>query len=221
MNTQNAKPYLNSVLTIFGITWTLFALGQPHINELESGERVFEYQNTKGEDFVFVVHNSDLNSPAGKAFSSVTKSSNVAVDKFKDGEEVSEETSILKMAMLHNPAPVDTFYRENENVFITKASKADVRELNSPVSRELKPLDMKFFPNPNDGRFNLSFLLAEKTPVEISIIDLLGNKVYQAKPINFPGYFNHNIDISDQSSGIYFLQIMQGEQGLTRKIIIQ
>jgi len=81
--------------------------------------------------------------------------------------------------------------------------------------------DLKFAPNPSNGRFTLSFTLKEKKKVTINIYDLKGNLVYTETIKDFEGNYSKEIDISDQGTGAFFLQIVQGIYDIIKKIIIQ
>jgi hypothetical protein len=88
-------------------------------------------------------------------------------------------------------------------------------------NRSLDVENLKFSPNPNNGKFNLSFTLKEKKKVTINIYDINGNVVYSETLKEFQGDYSKEIDISDQESGTFFLQIVQGLYDIIKKIIIQ
>lgn len=87
--------------------------------------------------------------------------------------------------------------------------------------KELQLENLKFSPNPSNGKFNLSFTLAEQKKVTINIYDINGNIVYTETLKDFQGEYNKEIDISQQESGTFFLQIAQGLYDIIKKIIIQ
>lgn len=105
------------------------------------------------------------------------------------------------------------------------ASKNDLEDLKDAgvktKKKELQLENLKFSPNPNNGKFNLSFTLAEKKKVTINIYDLNGNVVYTETLKDFQGEYNKEIDLSKQESGTFFLQIVQGLYDIIKKIIIQ
>ncbi len=72
--------------------------------------------------------------------------------------------------------------------------------------------DVKVYPNPTDGHFNISLSAGEATVI---VNNVLGDKVYQTVVHNAQS----EIDLSAQPNGIYFLQIIT-EQGTTNKKII-
>jgi len=99
-------------------------------------------------------------------------------------------------------------------------TKSITLELLDPEKKELKDLkkagidtkkselnveNLKFSPNPSDGKFNLSFTLEEKKEVTINIYDINGNVVYTETIKDFQGTYNKEIDISDEGTGAFFL----------------
>ncbi len=87
--------------------------------------------------------------------------------------------------------------------------------------KDLQVENLKFSPNPSNGKFNLSFTLREQKKVTINIYDINGNVVYSETLKDFQGEYNKEIDISKQESGTFFLQIVQGLYDIIKKIIIQ
>jgi hypothetical protein len=80
---------------------------------------------------------------------------------------------------------------------------------------------MNFYPNPNTGKFNLSFTLPEKKEVEINILNMEGKNVYSEKLGNFSGNYDKEIDISKNPKGVYFVKIQQGDHSNVKKIVLE
>ncbi len=114
-------------------------------------------------------------------------------------------------------------------VFITRLSREDTEQLPSDKQAEFnleeaQQLDLaylSFYPNPNDGRFNLTFSAPETGNLRIRIIDIEGKEVYKQKLKNFSGKYDQQIDLSDRSPGIYFLSIEQNDRLVAKKIVIE
>ncbi len=86
---------------------------------------------------------------------------------------------------------------------------------------KLSVANLNFAPNPSQGKFKLQFNLADRGNTSIRIVDINGKTVYQDELPNFKGNYNQEIDISDNAKGIYFLQIVQGDKVLNKKIVLQ
>ena len=75
--------------------------------------------------------------------------------------------------------------------------------------------DFSVFPNPSNGIFTVA---SQKEIITIEIYTVLGECVYK-KDASTP--LTMTIDLSEQSKGIYFVQIKSGDNASSQKIIIQ
>jgi hypothetical protein len=123
-------------------------------------------------------------------------------------------------------ASFDENYRSRTVVIIMEdisTSEADaVNEGAEPKLSLDNDLDlgaMRFFPNPGDGNFNLSFDTPERGDLNLMIFDGEGKKVYYEMLGDFQGRYENEIDISRRPAGNYFLQIEQGGKTYSRKIV--
>ena len=80
---------------------------------------------------------------------------------------------------------------------------------------------VKIFPNPNNGHFNFQLKATAEAPVSINIINENGQSVYQLNHDNFSGDYEGKIDLTEYSKGIYYMQILQGKNLATEKILVQ
>ncbi|MBL4716698.1 MAG: T9SS type A sorting domain-containing protein [Bacteroidia bacterium] len=87
----------------------------------------------------------------------------------------------------------------------------------------LDPETLEFYPNPNNGEFNLNFNLPseENGKVVITISDISGKVVYKEKVKDFAGNYNGKISIPEANKGIYFLNIVSGDKSLTKKVVVE
>ncbi len=123
---------------------------------------------------------------------------------------------------------------EGKNIVVTKTmvkrvdiKDADEKELkrlgqsSSDKEQKLKLSNMNFYPNPNTGKFNLSFSLPEKGDAEVTILNTEGKIVYSEKLPAFSGSYDKEIDISKQAKGIYFVKVEQGKNSQVKKIVLE
>lgn len=100
-----------------------------------------------------------------------------------------------------------------------------LQNLGKPVetglSNELKVDDISFYPNPNTGRFNLSFTLAQKGSATVRILDSTGKEIFQDQVQEGAEQYTQEIDISSHGRGLYFLQVAQGNRYHTKKILVK
>jgi hypothetical protein len=108
---------------------------------------------------------------------------------------------------------------------ITEEDKAALKEAGAPVEKkarhELDVAEISFYPNPNNGRFNLSFTLDDKATTRVSVMDSKGQEVFVDTVEKLKGQYNRQIDLTPFGRGIYYLQIAQGKKYHTKKILVQ
>jgi PKD repeat protein len=71
---------------------------------------------------------------------------------------------------------------------------------------------LTIFPNPANQILNITY----NSKAQLIITDVIGNKIYE-QSLNT---INNNIDVSKWSKGIYFLKIMNDQESVVRKIVI-
>lgn len=76
-------------------------------------------------------------------------------------------------------------------------------------------------PNPTPGTFILEMELTKLTNFEIKILNILGQVVYEEKLRDISGKYQKAINMSNSSKGIYNLQLINNEEVLNKKIILQ
>jgi hypothetical protein len=110
------------------------------------------------------------------------------------------------------------------NIRITDASADDANKLGKPAGisdNKLSVKEMKFYPNPGDGKFTLSFNLPEEGNTDVTIMNLDGKSIYSEKLASFKGQYEKQIDISSNPKGVYFVKITQGEHSQLKKIVLE
>jgi PKD repeat protein len=75
-------------------------------------------------------------------------------------------------------------------------------------------------PNPTNGSFRLTLSGPEEL-VDLVVISSVGKVVYQEEDIRVNGNFNSTIDLSGQSSGLYYIQLKGAENTYFRKVVLQ
>ncbi len=129
-------------------------------------------------------------------------------------------------------SPFEFFNRSNNNtrvmVIISDLDDEDVEWLddysNNSNLREMDDSEIdfiQFFPNPNNGQFNLKFEVNENADTQIRILNIDGRIVYDRELDGFSGVFDETVDIGDYGSGTYILEIIRNEGKMTKKIVVQ
>jgi|GEM_PF-895686 len=78
--------------------------------------------------------------------------------------------------------------------------------------------NLLIFPNPTSGVVNISFY--NTSPIKIRMCDILGKYIYSYS-ISENGKVHKELDISDQSSGVYIIEISSEYGVINKKIILE
>jgi len=186
----------------------------------------FEFKSLDdGEDTEFTV---------GENTFEIRKGDDGKVVIIKDGEAIEADFEL-------NEDAAD----ENKNVFIFKSGSKEkgmhvIREVKvkkihvEDISKKDPDLEevaldnrknlnldgLSYFPNPNEGVLNLNFR-ADAKATEVKITDINGQVIHQDMMPSFEGVYDKAIDLSSQPSGIYILQIIQGNRAINKKLVIE
>jgi subtilisin-like proprotein convertase family protein len=76
------------------------------------------------------------------------------------------------------------------------------------------------YPNPNNGTFTINFDADTTNPVEVKVFDLRGREVYSNNYIN-QSLFNETINLDAIQSAVYLLKVKNGNQSVTKKLVIE
>ncbi|MBX2875883.1 MAG: PDZ domain-containing protein [Saprospiraceae bacterium] len=88
------------------------------------------------------------------------------------------------------------------------------------IDNTLELNDYSAFPNPTVGQFNLRFK-ADPVPTRVRVIDVNGKVVYNQVINQFDGIYNDQINLSSKATpGTLFVQILQGQKVVSKKIVL-
>ena len=93
--------------------------------------------------------------------------------------------------------------------------------LEMTVQNSLSVNDLQVNPNPSIGMFSLQFRLPQSGPTVIHVFNAMGRLIYEYDLGEFTGPFSDEIDISQNGTGNYFMNIKQGSQSYSTKIVLQ
>src|SRR5690625_2825556 len=108
--------------------------------------------------------------------------------------------------------------KASENVFFAvNDEEFTITEFMSVDSHEMASI--KIYPNPNDGKFNISLPSSmQNETMNIGVYDLQGRMIYQEE------WSNHNepsIELNQVNPGLYILRIDNGSDVMNKKLIIR
>ena len=88
-------------------------------------------------------------------------------------------------------------------------------KLNNPVQ------EFNVFPNPSSDVFNIRFESQTKQNINIKVVDVIGEIIFEQEKKNFEGYYSESINMKNKAKGVYFLHITNDNIGIKKKLIIQ
>jgi len=152
----------------------------------------------------------------------------INIDNNKSAPNGEDEQVIVKNIRCQG-SPSDSIKKFTTIVLIKKVnivtpSDEELKQLGKQTAlgdNKLTPEKINFYPNPNNGKFNLAFTLPKKADTDISIYNLEGKSVYNEKLPNFSGNYDKEIDISRNPKGIYFFKVSQGSSSHVKKIVVE
>jgi hypothetical protein len=80
--------------------------------------------------------------------------------------------------------------------------------------------NVNIMPNPSEGVFNLVFTLRSETNVSVKVVNAIGQLITEDK-IPQVGNNVFHIDLSHESNGVYFAEIMANGEKCVRKLVVQ
>lgn len=92
-----------------------------------------------------------------------------------------------------------------------------------PTGEEQSIAEVKVFPNPSDGRFQLSFDYDGPESLKAKVFDITGKLLRDISTdlVKSENSVTANIDLESPGSGIYFIRIELGKSVVTKKIIVR
>ena len=81
-------------------------------------------------------------------------------------------------------------------------------------------MNFSVYPNPNNGSFQVHLPQPQNEQIQLRVLDMLGRVLFE-KSSNHQGYLIENIRLSNTPKGVYLVQVQDGVNTETKKIIIE
>lgn len=95
-------------------------------------------------------------------------------------------------------------------------------EEDEDLQNDLRGVDFKTFPNPNDGNFNIELKLDGKKTTFFSITDLSGKEYHKGEiKVQEKGIYTQPVRMEDMPKGTYLIQVSQGKKAATKKVVVE
>jgi hypothetical protein len=207
------------------------------MRELEKME--IEIENIDGDEQIRIIHlddESSLNIPKEKIRVKI-----IDIDDKMDESELkhkfiavncdSLEANGKKIVIVKREMPVNVKKRKvkaeqpvEETMTVTNDNVANstIEEPKKDVTDyKLKATDFKVYPNPSNGKINLSFSTEQTETVHVKILDSRGRDITtdSFEPVN--GVVNREYDLGGNSRGTYLVQVKQGDNWRHEKVMLK
>jgi len=143
----------------------------------------------------------------------------IAVSKLKVGQEIAvtyDDTDAIKVKNMVVGS------RTHNYITWTPCSNEIVTDLTlgDELAQEISANKFKIFPNPSNGISTITFEDTTRGELSMEIYDLQGKRIYEAEKINFEGLYEGQINISNQPSGIYLIEMSIGDKKYTKELVV-
>ena len=106
-----------------------------------------------------------------------------------------------------------------DNIFFNVNNRAFEIQEQLSINDANLAANLKIFPNPNSGAFEIQILSTSSEKLNLQLFDLKGRVIY-TETINQSGEINKTVSFNNLSTGIYLLKVLEGNKQATKKIII-
>lgn len=111
--------------------------------------------------------------------------------------------------------------KRNLKMSIQILKEEDALQIDNLENASLNPEDIKFYPNPTEGNFNLEFKAKYLGDAEILIRNVDGKIVYEELLQDFQGIYQKTMNLGTLPKGTYLVSITQNDFSATKQIVIQ
>ncbi len=151
---------------------------------------------------------------AADAFDNLGFESGIAVSVDKAGN-VYATGSFLDASSFGTTTP--PVYHKRTDMFLAKIDPTGSVGINENITDN----SFNIFPNPNNGRFTLSFNIPEEDNYTVELSSVIGQVIYSEKLNKFSGDYAKNIDASGFGKGIYSLRLTNSQnKSEIKKVIV-
>lgn len=87
------------------------------------------------------------------------------------------------------------------------------------VDEEANINEFNIFPNPSTGAFNVTFNTAVRSNYKVTVVNTLGQKVYEETLNSFSGSYSKQLDLGQLGKGVYMINISDDENSSTKRAV--
>ncbi|MCP4441056.1 MAG: PDZ domain-containing protein [Aureispira sp.] len=108
----------------------------------------------------------------------------------------------------------------NDEPTVEPVQKEDKEDAAGQRVSDLEGVSLDLFPNPSQGIVNIKFE-GQNAPLTISVLNVDGKEVYNEEVSDFGGTYNKQVDLSGNASGLYIINISQGEKTMSKQLVLE
>ncbi len=145
-----------------------------------------------------------------------------AYTKSADDENDSVKTEVVVKSSDKNGNSAETKILIYRKIEVKDVSDSDILNSRSGIPADNTPFTgLKIYPNPASASITISYSASSSEPLVINIYDTGGKIVYTEKVANPGDLVNKTILINSLDAGVYFVNLLQGKQSETKKILVK
>jgi hypothetical protein len=139
---------------------------------------------------------------------------------FSDGDEKGSKNNVIVITTKDKDGKngKKVIVKSSVIVIDDADSKKDGRKEKSKDKESAE--DLKFYPNPSDGKFTVEYDLKSKETAVLTITDASGKQLFKDE-IRGGGKYVKQIDLGGKGKGVFILNLQQGRKSISRKIVIE
>ena len=134
------------------------------------------------------------------------------VTAVQDSDNENDETVVIDISSVSNGTESGT-----QQVTITITDDDAVTGIEDQGFEGL----ISIYPNPTSGIFKIRFNNTWKGNVDLRVLDIFGRSQYMRNIDNSSGQLEYEVDISNKSDGIFFVELSQEDKRVIKKIVKQ
>ncbi|TAK43929.1 MAG: T9SS type A sorting domain-containing protein, partial [Saprospiraceae bacterium] len=108
-----------------------------------------------------------------------------------------------------------------EDISSEELSTLQQKGILDEASNSLSIQKLRIAPDAAAGLFQVAFNLASSGDTQVRVHNSAGRTIYEYDLGEFSGEFSDKVDISQNGPGNYYLQVKQGSQSFTKKIVLK
>lgn len=201
-------------------------IGKMHI-ELKDLDLDFELNGSMNIDSLMKVINEEM-----EKMHNELGEMKVIVKELK--QEVDNDGKEEKVFIIEDGKKMEWDSKEGENIFaeidsdgnedftiVIVTEGVDREKVKNSITSSEDKIDVQVYPNPTEGQFRLKFKQEEKAKTLIEITDLQGKTILKEDLEKFSGEFDKQFDLSKNGKGVYVVNVIQGKEKTTKRVVIK